>query len=94
MNATMMNEITDARANDVVFQSAIADAKNGIVPTGVALAVTGTADGGEQAIYREGDEAVCYKITANGDRTVTRRTPITGPVASQLCAAFLARNNA
>ncbi len=75
----------------------IEQARNNILPTGVALAVTGTADGAEQALYREGDEIVCYKQTVNSDgsttRVETRRTPINAEIAAKLCAAFLTRNN-
>lgn len=70
----------------------IEQARNNILPTGVALAVTGCADGSEQVLYREGDEIVCYKQTSTS-RVETRRTPITAEIAAKLCAAFLARNN-
>ena len=93
MNATLMNEISKARENDNNLKEAIAAAKAGVLPEGIALAVTGTADGAEQALYREGNDIVCYK-TAGGERTVTRRTPITEAVAEKLRSAFLARNNA
>jgi len=82
----------------MIKQEQISQAKIGIVPEGVALAVTG-CEGGEQALYREGDDVVCYWQGYVGDdinitRRETRRTPITPAVAEKLCASFLARNNA
>lgn len=78
-------------------QAQIEQARSGILPEGVALAVTGSDKGGEQALYREGDEIVCYWQRYEGEalvRTVTRRSPLTADMARKLCASYLARNNA
>lgn len=89
MTASCMNAIEKSRRNDVHLQSAIAQARAGIVPSGICLAVSWTADGAEQVLTREGDDIVCRK---NG--VITRRTPIDDQLAPRLCAAFLARHNA
>lgn len=82
----------------MMTQDQIAQARAGIIPEGIALAVTGTEDGAEQALYREGDEIVCYKqtfifATREMRREVTRRTPVSPAIAEKLCASVLARNN-
>ena len=93
MNATTMNDITMARINDASLQDAIAQARAGDVPQNICLMTTGAADGTEQSLYREGDEVVCYKQDAAGNRSVIRRTPINAQISAQLCSAFLSRNN-
>lgn len=88
MNATLMNEIRDALDNDQALQSAIAQARAGVAPEGVVLALTGTADGQTQVLTREGHEIVCTK-----DGVVTRRTLMTAEIEAAMCKSFLARNH-
>lgn len=80
----------------MMTQQQIDQARSNIVPTGIALAVTG-CDGGEQALYREGDEIVCYRQSVAPDgsttRVETRRSALTPEIAARLCASVLQRNN-